>query len=87
MLFSIRLNDQEECSMKWISVKDRLPKESLEDFILFTDGKVVLFGSYFDGNSYEDECLWKPAIGWIHKNADITHWMPLPEPPEEEKST
>ena len=68
---------------KWISVNDRLPEIDSEEFILFTDGKAVLFGRYFDGNSYKNECLWKADHGWVHKNADITHWMLLPEPPKE----
>ena len=59
--------------MKWISVEERLPE----------DGQTVVI--------YHPR--WSPVVhnwtGWafrdtIGPNADApTHWMPLPEPPEE----
>ena len=63
---------------KWISVKDRLPE----------DGEIVLVcGSR--GGVYT-AVLNKPGQykGWHKLNSKIhycdpTHWMPLPEPPEE----
>ena len=58
---------------EWISVKDRLP-----------DTCVCVLVHYDDGNMLVDE------IGsdgeWIDEDfncGNITHWMPLPEPPEE----
>ena len=67
---------------EWIKVRDRLPQQLLGKFLLFTDGTEVFFGRYFYGNSHKDECLWKAEIGWVDKDSDITHWMPLPEPPK-----
>lgn len=71
--------------MKWISVKDRLPDE----------GKLVLtFNAEQKG--YDDYCLDYVILinteptGYIWAcdlNYDVTHWMPLPEPPNESIST
>jgi hypothetical protein len=54
---------------EWISVKDRLPKKY---------GVVLAFTEYGDTNAvyyYVDK-------SWGHPD-EITHWMPLPEPPNE----
>jgi len=71
--------------MNWISVKDGLPKED-EDF-------VIRYKSVsFSGNDHFD-------IGYIKNNeidrkgcdcctdsiSEITHWMPLPKGPDENK--
>ncbi len=65
----------------WISVKDRLPR-ALE---------LVLYFHELHGPSigYYDPACPKPGYQWIseewgdNKTARITHWMPLPKPPEE----
>ena len=61
---------------KWISVKDRLP-----DF-----GQFVLTYSQMEAGHW----VWLyGAVQYngyfVHTNPDsITHWMPLPEPPQEQ---
>ena len=55
----------------WISVEDELPKN--KELVFITDGE------YTDTGFYEytfDE--WQPCEKWL---GDITHWMPLPQPP------
>lgn len=82
---------------KWISVKDRLPKESgsylvslhQEDDELGKSSDCVLFAWYQPYNLL----FFNKDIGWSLLNefydlSDrlrpcITHWMPLPEPPKE----
>ena len=67
---------------RWISVEDELPpKESeYEDnsiVVLATDGNDVYKGLYRSGEYLS---------GWFTCDLwgldDITHWMPLPEPPK-----
>jgi hypothetical protein len=70
---------------KWIPVSDRLPEEGV-DVVVFSPGNVdgefhvcswcverngrAEPFSYFSRNDMK--CIW-----------DVTHWMPLPEPPTE----
>lgn len=71
--------------MKWISVKDRLPK--IKDRFLIASYsfdkdkyhiELVLFECGFfysieDGEEITNDSHW-----------EITHWMPLPEPPDKD---
>jgi hypothetical protein len=66
---------------KWISVKDRLP-ENRDDVLLC--------------RKWWNE-IRNPQMGWYNEVSgewfdlsnrvihNVTHWMPLPEPPKEEK--
>ena len=59
----------------WISVEERLPDGNGR--FLTVDGKGDMM-----------VCYWEKHFGWFasvcNKNA-ITHWMPMPEPPEPPK--
>lgn len=63
---------------KWISVKDRFP--NYRQLVLFIANNEMISGRFtyddeekgcFDDILY-NECFYAP---------DVTHWMPLPEPP------
>lgn len=72
----------------WISVKDRLP-EKYQDVLVLVK---------YDGTIYCEQ-FHEQVIAWLTVNGDwdsdcgdfndsdgvITHWMPIPEPPKEEK--
>lgn len=76
---------------EWISVKERLPDDE-------KDGETVL--AVVSGKPHENITLchalmtagYFPGEGWVlneypeWENPTITHWMPLPEPPEEKES-
>ena len=61
----------------WISVTDRLPEE---------DGLYLVCGKWGSGKKMTDTCEYKSHDGYFSAawNFDVTHWMPLPEPPKEE---
>lgn len=71
---------------EWINVKDKLPDKqdcyltyyNTNDYCIIDisgwDMKKQMF-VYLDPEYYGDE------------NENITHWMPLPEPPKEDKTT
>ncbi len=68
--------------MKWISVKDRLPSpESDEYFLICEHDKSMCVAAYWGIDQSETK-----GYDWF--NGDIfvcpTHWMPLPDAPEEE---
>lgn len=61
----------------WISVKDRLPR--CGDKVIITDG--VFVSEAFLSIRHK----WvRDGFDWIA--SEITHWMPMPEPPEMEKT-
>lgn len=68
---------------EWVSVKDRLPEECVH---------VIIYGRYTsDSPMKANQALYVPKKrkfyqeGVISKN--VTHWMPLPEPPQIIKDT
>lgn len=64
---------------QWISVEDRLPIDRLSKYLVaFRDA----------GGSIVDMARYFPSDGWTCDNWEvpqnlITHWMPLPDAPEE----
>lgn len=73
--------------MEWISVTDKLPN----------DGETVLvvvrrYSAGFLPMSAVEMASYSRDFDWVFDDApvfgviDITHWMPLPEPPKEEST-
>lgn len=60
----------------WISVKDQLP-ERFKPVLICREKN----GKPYVEQGYKDVCEWWKAYGTRTKQ--VTHWMPLPEPPEE----
>ena len=80
---------------RWISVKDRLPENEQEVLVISHGwgGRLVYVGTY---KKIESETSWLTGItskasdwslwGWSYlREPQVTHWMPLPELPEETK--
>jgi hypothetical protein len=64
-------------SNDWISVEDRLPKENGRYLIM-----TVFKNTPVRYTSYKKEIDYPWA--WFGEG-EVTHWMPLPEPPESEE--
>jgi len=60
--------------VRWIPVEERLPENEQDTLCCFDDGFMAT-ATYMD--EYKDWELWQDA-------GNVTHWMPLPEPPKEE---
>lgn len=63
-----------QAERRWIPVSERLPEEGVE---------VLVFDEKGD---YLTDCLrrWQNgSLNWENDDDGVTHWMPLPEPPEE----
>lgn len=72
----------------WISVKERLPEEG-EEVLVFGQylndiPKVLGVRSRYKGDQ-DWKYTWEGSDEWVYRENDVTHWMPLPKPPKEEK--
>ena len=65
---------------EWISVNDRLPEEKVNCIVHYkhdycnNDGYWAIGFCFYDGEKFRIDLGYK-----------VTHWMPMPEPPEMEK--
>jgi hypothetical protein len=69
-------------ALKWISVKDRLPEinsDGTVDAVLVTDGVLQHMAYFVDGWIFADSGEMKKPMFY-----EVTHWMPLPQPPKGE---
>ena len=78
---------------EWISVKDKMPNIG-QRVLVYAVGKI----DGFIGESVIEICerfvqrifpssvgeaVWSSPYQYFHTDYEITHWMPLPEPPKE----
>lgn len=72
-------NKADFVEQKWIDVNDRLPKNYMNCLIYYKhaynndDGYCAIGVSYYNGEKFLID------IDWVYQ---VTHWMPLPEPPK-----
>ena len=65
---------------EWISVEDRLPEEKVNCIVHYrhaycgNDGYWAIGFCFYDGEKFKFDPAYK-----------VTHWMPIPEPPEVDK--
>lgn len=66
--------------MEWISVKDGLPNQ--DEYVLLYDKYLNLT---YEGKLLPSDFYYSDRGGYskyIGEDCEITHWMPLPEPPK-----
>jgi len=69
-----------EAAQRWIPVSERLPEDRVTILAAFNNREILTakYYKYYEGfGSVEN--YWR-IEGWHSGN--VTHWMPLPEPPE-----
>lgn len=71
---------------EWISVEDRLPEDYGNYLGACIDGEVTEVTFIPNTNAAYRGLHWSTCdadgFKWL-TNDDVTHWMPLPEPPKE----
>ena len=70
---------------KWISVKDRLPETGYKTMVIVcVDGKKTA-ARWFERTIISGKLVKRFKYPWdVITCENITHWMPLPEPPKGE---
>ena len=58
---------------RWIPVGERLPEEEQDVLVFTNEGTHVA--------ALDEDGVWCPSHGDGWMFPDVTHWMPLPEPP------
>lgn len=85
----VTLEHQENQQSAWVSVKDALPEPNVIVAVIYeingrqyADKAEIFRDDDFDnGNPYFDVCR---EDRWQLRD-DVTHWQPLPEPPQDSK--
>lgn len=70
---------------EWISVKERLPSVKKDVLMYYASSDNMAVGFLFETD--EDMTFWRAYTdaGWTTDcDESPSHWMPLPEPPEED---
>lgn len=73
-----------EPKQEWISVKDRLPEIGQKVLVFDVDAELDISKDIhiFSFECDEDGYYWSDEGGWWNDFENVSHWMPLPEPPE-----
>lgn len=65
--------DYADAYPRWISVEDELPKEG--DYVLICNNRGLMTTSLYEGKEW--------VISETFLAVNVTHWMPMPQPPKE----
>lgn len=88
MTQGIKIKLENERGAQWRSIKDELPQPD-KTVLVFAVGK---FESFIGETQYalcqqlehrDGKKSWTEPWQYFHTDFEITHWMPLPEPPKE----
>ncbi|EFH6448459.1 DUF551 domain-containing protein [Escherichia coli] len=64
----------------WISCSERMPDDN-QHVIILCDGAFVLYAQYRDGEFFD--VVRNGEEFFETQSRNVTHWMPLPDPPQE----
>jgi hypothetical protein len=65
--------------MKWIKISDKMPNSG-DCVLLYSKAGGVSEGAYIGLKKHFEQWRWDCVL------QNVTHWMPLPEPPEEKEN-
>jgi hypothetical protein len=64
---------------KWIPVTERLPEKDVRVLVWMKDNEE----GYTQMDTDRWSCTMEQGYHWVRWGKNVTHWMPLPEPPKE----
>ena len=75
------IQELEPKALKWVSVKDRLPEHVRGNYLILLGGEIYAakweYDEWNEKYAFRIDCQIVP---------NVTHWMKVPEPPEEEEA-
>lgn len=71
---------QRQPRMRWIPVTERLPQNYISVLVYIPTAEPL---PMVHEACIGDDGEWYSSVFYGIENEDVTHWMPLPEPPEE----
>ena len=70
---------------EWISVKDRLPEPFVSVLIFVPSEPSPIFEAYYVSKGvFNATNIMHGNYGFLKVGDAVTHWMPMPDPPEVE---
>jgi hypothetical protein len=69
---------------RWNNIKtiEFNPNGGTDEILLYAEGSIIMDSIYKNDWENSDDLITLPDSGTFYK-AEITHWMPLPEPPND----
>lgn len=73
--------------MQWIDVKDSLPETNGNVLAYKSNGLITLMSYHAPFDSGKRIFQWWGFGEWLDQHSQVTHWLPLPEPPKTKTET
>jgi hypothetical protein len=72
---------QQTAVISWVAVTERLPETNCDVLVVKKNGKVVPMSFHAPFDSGKRIFQWWGFGAWVDQHKQVTHWMPMPEPP------
>lgn len=76
-------NERLKAEREWISVEDRLPETNCDVLTVKKNGRVIFMSFHAPFDSGKRIFQWWCFGAWVDQHRQVTHWMPLPNPPKQ----
>ena len=73
------IDELETKALKWVSVKDRLPEHVRGNYLILLSGEI--YAAKWEYDEWNEKYAFRINCQIV---PNVTHWMKVPEPPEEE---
>jgi len=77
----VELLNEKASEPEWVSVSDRLPETNSEVLCVKKNGLKLILSYHAGFDTLERKFYWWAFDKWMDQNAQVTHWMPLPNKP------
>jgi hypothetical protein len=72
---------QQTAIIGWVAVSERLPETNCEVLAYKANGLIAQMSFHSPFDSGKQQFHWWGFKTWLNQHSQVTHWMPMPEPP------